>query len=279
MEWNRAKTILIVALFFANIALVALFLNKQAGEEKKLIEEKNFIQEVKAMIENNGIGIETEIPTQTFPIRGVIVQYENYDAEALAKKCFEDYVLRDRGEYIVYESQAQTLSVKKGKEIYYERNGRGQAKKITKEQASERALKFLNQLELSEKDIKLTRYEEQEKGTALYYSKVYDGYLLERCEMYFFIDDEGVKEFRRYWLVPMKDVAGKAKMKTAARALLNLLQNDSLVGQTIVDISPAFYYDPNVLSDAGIENTKKAQAIFSWRIQTKEGNVYFINEY
>jgi len=278
MEWKRAKTIIIFALIITNVVLFSLFIKERKIEKEFIEREISFSNSVKETLKEYGIQVECDIPVDEIPIRVVTVTYESYDGEKIARELFSEYIITKTDNGPIYEQKDAVLSINNNKQIRYERYGFSDKKLENLKDAKKYAEDFIDNLDF-ENDYVLSYVKKENNGFYLSYSKKYNGTLLERCEMNFQIDALGVKNFNRYWLKPTKEVKGTRNIRSASKALLTLLNEEKAIGRKVINIEPAFYFNPNLLSESGVENTERAQAIMSWRIQMDDGKVFFVEEY
>jgi len=279
LEWRRAKTILIIALLLTNCVLIGLFIQQKKNEEAMINRKIEFSNEVKDILMQNDIEVLCEIPINELLMKVVTVTYEGYNGEKIAERIFPEYIVSQTENGPIYEAKDAVLSVSNGKQISYERYGLSDKKLDDLEMAKKYADEFIDKMGLESGDSRLTYHSINNDGIKLIYSKVYKDIVLEKCVMEFEIDNLGVRKFYRYWLMPLGEVEGTRNIRSASKALLNLLGNEDAVGNNVIEIVPAFYFNPNLLSESGVEKTKKAQAILSWRIQLDNGKVFFVEEY
>lgn len=281
VDWSKAKTILIVAFLITNILLAYVLIEDKNIEEPTLKED--FIQDVVKLLEDKNISIEGTIPTDIPYLNTMIVKYEKINLEELNRRflggrgsIFSD----EEGLGEIRYGERNIILINNKLIIYENRAERELYKELNKNDAIGIAEEFMKERQFDTSDMRLTFLKEENGVYYLEYSKVYEGYFVERAFTTFQIDKRGVKRFERLWLKEGELGENEINISTAPKAILGLLDMQEVYGKTITDISLCYYFDPekhSYLEELG--EAKQGKAVPAWRIQFSDGHKVFIDEY
>lgn len=278
MDWSKAKTILIVAFIITNLFILLVLINERPVEEPTITDE--FIGNVVEIINDKGIGIDTEVPKDIPYLNTMIVEFEKIYSEELNKNYFNDNGIIKNGEGLkeILNGNESILIINNRLVIYENTNERVLHKDIDMDKAIEISEEFIRRGKFSTSDMKLTYMEEEDGTFYLEYSKEYGDIFVERTFTNFQIDKRGVKRFERQWLKTKELGETEIYISTAPKSLLTLLGMQEVYGKTITDISLCYYFDPErheYIEEPGA--TKQGKAEPAWRIQFSDGYKVFID--
>ena len=279
MDWSKAKTIIIVAFLITNMLLVYMIVEDNPISDPTL--NKSFINKAEALLEEENIGIKTEIPKKVPKLNTITVNYEDISVDSVNKKFLDNNgsvnVLEDET-ILEYKDEKIVL---KDREIKY--TNMAEEEKLLdldKELALEESRNFLLNKGYSVEDIS-ERYISEEDGIYyLEYSKIHNDVFVEKTYTRFKIDKRGVFEFERLWL-DVKDEGDKEiYIATAPKAVLALLGRSEFKNKNIVDISLCYYFDSRMedFLDDPVDSIE-GRAVPAWRIEFSDGNKFIVDEY
>ncbi len=282
MDWSKAKTILIIAFVITNLLLAYMLFDNNSIAEPTVSDD--FIADVTKLLNTKDIKLNCNIPKDIPSLSTMTVEYEVYDIADINKVFFNGTSLGiNQVEGIVeFKKDKEIVKIIDEKKLDYE-NGNDENKynDLNEEKAIHLAEEFLEYKGFIESDMELT-YKSNYKNTYyLEYTKIYNGIYLENTYTKFVIDKRGVKRFERFWLNPKEVGDNEIYISTAPKAILGLLNMDSVYGKTIDDISLCYYFDPvrhrDVVEDP--KKTREGKAIPAWRIQFNDDSIVFLDEY
>jgi hypothetical protein len=276
LDWEKAKTILLIALIIVNLLIGGIFLIERIEEKSHEFEEAEVINK----LNEKGIVLDVEIPTGNNELNGLVVEYEIYDANDINERFFDgegsiNYISED-----IYEvsHENEVVTVINGKLLIYEGeteenldyeimdlpNSSGRAIQI--------AMEFMKDRGFSTEDMELTFLSLTPEETYLSYSNIFDGNYLETSFTTFEIRDGKVFKMERTWLDVNKIEDIVLKTVPAKKALLELLMREEVYGKTITDISICYYFDPEKQDYfSRYKEIVEGRTIPAWRIQFSDG--------
>lgn len=281
MDWSKAKTILIIAFIITNLLLIKVLIKEKDIEEPTIKEE--FFLEVEKLLLDKNIYLDTEIPKDIPYLNTMVVKYDKVNIKNLNKKFFNSLgvieVIEEDLEKIVHSGESLTVFNKKFL-VYKNENPIEIYSNLTREKAIEIAEDFLQKKGFNTSDMKLSFIKEGKGSFYLEYSKIFNGYFVEKAFTNFQIDSRGVKKFERLWLLSEEVGDTNIYISTAPKALLELLGMDQVYGKTITDISLCYYFDlekHSYLEELG--EARQGKTVPAWRVQFSDGYKVFIDDY
>jgi len=274
MDWSKAKTILIVALLFAN-AILGYFVITDSLESNASGKAAADIQ-VEELLQRRDITLQSEIPVTPESLMSITVEFERNEPYDINSRYFDGKGIRElKGEEIeeIYRGY-ESVTIENGKLLIYENRDRMAVvtKAVELEAAENTAKKFLQERGYSSADMKLT-YHQEEKGVyRLEYSKILENSYVEVGNTSFLIAGDTVKRMERTWLNTVEIQQSDLSLIPAEKAILELLSIEQAHGKTITDISLCYYFDPEKQNNYdGYQQATQGNAVPGWRIQFEDG--------
>lgn len=279
MDWSKAKTILIIALIIVNLIVGSLFLIEKKEERSQEFDES----EVISKLNKKGIELDVDIPTGKNELKGLVVEYELYEADDINERFFGgkgsiNYINEDLFEVT---QQGETVTVINGKLLIYEKEETETEENTYKilidssdplKRANEIAMKFMEERGFFTEDMKLTFLNLTEEGYYLTYSNIYDGNYIESSFTTVEIRNEKVFKMERTWLDVKQSEDVVLKTIPAKKALLELLMKEEVYGKRITDISICYYFDPEKQDYfSKYKEIVEGKTIPAWRVQFSDG--------
>lgn len=274
MDWSKAKTILIVALLFAN-AILGYFvftdsraLNASVGLSANI--------KVEELLLRRGINLESELPKTPENIFSITVEFERNEPYDINSRFFDGKGIREiSGEEIeeIFRG-SESVKIENGKMLIYENSDRviSGSKDVELDTADDTAKKFLHERGYNTEDMKLTYYAEETEGFRLEYSKILDSSFVEVGKTSFWITGNTVKRMERMWLNTLELQQSDLTLVPAEKAILELLSIDQAHGKTVADISFCYYFDPERQNNYdGYQQAAQGNTVPGWRIQFEDG--------
>lgn len=281
MDWSKAKTILLIALVIVNLLLGSIYLLEKKEEKSHEFSEDELINK----LSQKDIKLSVDIPNGENELKGIVVEYEFYDANDINDRFFDEkgsikYINDDLFEV---SRQRETVTVINGKLLIYEEEKAetkpeekvyGAMKGLSNplEKANEIAMQFMKDRGFSTDDMKLTFSNLTEDGYYLAYSNIHDGNYIESSFTTFEIKDDIVFRMERTWL-DIKEIEDVVlKTIPAKKALLELLMKEEVYGKEITDISICYYFDPEKQDYfSKYKEIIEGRTVPAWRIQFSDG--------
>ncbi len=274
MDWSKAKTILIVALLFAN-AILGYFVITDSLESNASGKAAADIQ-VEELLQRRDITLQSEIPVTPESLMSITVEFERNEPYDINSRYFDGKGIRElKGEEIeeVYRGY-ESVTIKNGKLLIYENRDRMAVvtKAVELEAAENTAKEFLQERGYSSADMKLTYHQEEKGGYRLEYSKILENSYVEVGNTSFLIAGDTVKRMERTWLNTVEIQQSDLSLIPAEKAILELLSIEQAHGKTVTDISLCYYFDPEKQNNYdGYQQATQGNAVPGWRIQFEDG--------
>ncbi len=281
MDWSKAKTILIIALLLTNFLLgYVLFFNENQVDATI---KDDFIENTIQLLKGKSIEVNTEIPTITEDLFGLVVEYEIQDPINLNNNFFKGQGnIEVKGEGLQVVSYLdETITILNDKLVIYEANPKEKIYSISsKEEAANIARDFLSDKGISISDMEVSFVKESGDSYRLEFTKVFNDNYIESTFTNILLDDRGVLEMERNWL-NMKEIGTiPIEISSAPKSILALLSMKEVYGKTITDISLCYYFDPKMqIYDINPEEAKQGTTIPAWRVQFEDGYKVIIDNY
>lgn len=274
MDWSKAKTILIVALLFAN-AILGYFVITDSMESNASGKAAADIQ-VEELLQRRDITLQSEIPVTPESLMSITVEFERNEPYDINSRYFDGKGIRElKGEEIeeIYRGY-ESVTIKNGKLLIYENRDRMAVvtKAVELEAAENTAKEFLQERGYSSADMKLTYHQEEKGGYRLEYSKILENSYVEVGNTSFLIAGDTVKRMERTWLNTVEIQQSDLSLIPAEKAILELLSIEQAHGKTVTDISLCYYFDPEKQNNYdGYQQATQGNAVPGWRIQFEDG--------
>lgn len=272
MNWEKAKTVLIVALLITDLFLAGvLYVDRMqvAPDENSAA----FHRETKELLKDAGITLEAEIPKDGSTLPILDVAYETDTAEDLNHRFFhgKGRIVEGDDRRLVLRTARGQLKVLDNRRLIYEADSTSNAF-LNEKDAEKKALDFLEDRGFSTDDIALYYSDVAGNRRKLMFTKTYKNNYVESA--YTEIDLVGDKVVRmdRLWIDVLDETAEREPLPMATQSLLRLLSHGSLKGRTIKKIDPCYYFNPE--EQGTVENLShgtRGYATVAWRMELDGG--------
>ena len=240
MDWSKAKTILIMALLFTNIFLIATY-GFKGNDKNEIADEQTLLQ----VLENHDIYLETEIPRTHEDMPVLSIAYADIDEEAL------DLAI----------SQSKAVSAAKPTDAMYKRE----------------ADRLIERLGLSNDNVVLDGVRIKGRFVTVTYSCEADGVPVDGCYMKCVFKDGEIESFEYSRIKPVSVSKGKQSTISAAVALMkfmNEVETDEKI--YIQDIAMVYWVDEESFE---VQEAVADVAFPFWKISYNDGQVKHIEAY
>ncbi len=272
MNWEKAKTVLIVALFITDLFLAGVL---YADRMRVSPEEDTaaFHRETKERLAEAGINLKAPIPKDGKSLPVLDVAFETDTAENFNRRFFQGRgeVLEDEDASVEIRTSRGTLKVLDDRRLIYEADATSNAA-LEEEEAEKKARAFLKEREFPTEDMKLYYSESRGNRWRLLFTKTYEKNYVESAYTEVDILGDKVVRMERMWIDVIEEVGEREPLPMAAQSLFRLLSHDSLRGRTIEKIDPCYYFNPE--EQGAVENLShgtRGYATVAWRMELDGG--------
>jgi len=240
MDWTKAKTILIVALLFTNLVLIAFYFSQNNNFESDARE----MQEVTVkLLESKNIYLKTDIPDEHPRMPKLTVQFDTMDENLIQEQIDRQKVLSDK-------EQADNDKIK------------------------EITTKFIENCGMMSENVKLGKIERTNSGIKVTYKNYMNGVTIEDSYIIFTIVDGKITDFQRYWLDPLEVSEIKKEVIPAVAALIQFMSDNKAEEKIYVqDISLVYWLDS---SSFDAESPVTDTAFPAWKITYNRGKIQYV---
>ncbi|MDO5725152.1 MAG: two-component system regulatory protein YycI [Tissierellia bacterium] len=276
MDWSKSKNLLLIMLAAVNLMLLGTiyFENKKYEDKTKT---HVFVEKTQSILNNYGIDLSCEIPTDQDGLNVVEVSFESIEPQKLNHDFFDSKAtVVNAGKLITYEYKDETLSVINSKRLLYEKEIE-KTGSLDADEAIKMAEEFFESKNISTDDMSLKVIEINNDETILKYHKLYKGRTVETSYTNVYVTNDGVSRLDRLWVNVLSESATKTYINSASKALLSLIGEENR-GKIITDIELCYYFDPEEQGYVeDITKTLKGRALPAWRIQFSDGEFLIID--
>ncbi|MFZ5968297.1 MAG: two-component system regulatory protein YycI [Bacillota bacterium] len=262
MDWSKAKNILIAAFIITNIFLIV-------NIERELMSANDFgvltqdqVNEILDILEEKNVTVDTSLPPMPMVLSNLDVAYETFDKDDVYRRLSSDGVDDGRWRIYIYENRLICVSSQRKTSLTT----------LDETVAYDKAIEFIESYQWAKKeeiDHWTTFFNGREYEVV--FKQRYKGFFLESSEMRVFVDQEGIKQFERVWLEPIKMKTKKYAVMPAPKAILLGIDRLKEYDEEIIiqDIQLGYWFS--------WDNAKSGTAIPAWRIRIQgvEEPVFF----
>lgn len=271
MNWEKAKTVLIVALLITDVFLAGvLYMDRRRVEPQE--NAAAFHRETKEMLADAGIKVEAEIPKDGDTLPVLDVAFETETPEDLNERFFHGKgEIDDRGddEAVIATARAK-LKVLDNRRFIYEADGTSNAF-LEKDEAEEKALAFLKERGFATDDMHLYYSETAGNRRRLVFTKTYKKTTWSRPTRRSRWSATGWSTWTACgstsWTKPGSGRHCPWRLNPFTASV-----SQSLRGRTIKKIDPCYYFNPK--EQGAVENLShgtRGYATVAWRMELDGG--------
>ncbi|MGO1581297.1 MAG: two-component system regulatory protein YycI [Peptoniphilaceae bacterium] len=274
MDWSKSKVILIIALLITNLVLFSYISIDQYEKEDKS-RSKEFITKTTDLLAEKNINLAIKIPKNKISLPSLKVEFETYPQNELNKRFFDlnGSVESPNNEFTQIKFNTEIISILNTRRLIYENTMEiKEEKDLDFNEVQNIAKIFLLDRGFDVDNMEVTYVKKEGNKYNLSFSKLYDGIIIERSFTNFIIDNGVVTAMDRLWLNVLDKSNNQIELVSAPKALLSLLEDNTLSNKTITNIGECFYFDPEEQGYVeDITKVMEGRAIPAWRIQFDDG--------
>lgn len=277
MDWERTKSVLILAFLSLNIFFASQLWLAPAFLDSKLIISTEQVETKKAELRHNNIEVTAEIPRRIQPQRILTLRNSGLNWGMVARSILGVGMVTDHypsNPHLVayrYRSSKGEVVVDKDKILHYNSGLDAGNGTLTAEEAMAKAEAFLQVTVGKPEDAVIGRALEGEGGTWLVeYCQRWRRRDVETSWIWIHVDAQGILDMEYYWV----DVVGFSGEKIAtipATGALTIIAENLQPGTTIIKLYNSWYSQP--------VSTQQWHSYPVWVVETDNGSKYYINAF
>jgi len=272
MNWNKAKTILIVAFILLNTFL--FYEVREANNESYEGLNDDFINHVEIKLLEKNIHIETEVSKEIYRKPLLEVEYELVTEEDVVKYIGKNYeeVLENT---LFTNEEGSYVRIENNKKLIYNIRDVNENFQITKEKAGKLVDSYVENQEINLEEYQLDLIIKKGGIYEVVYKRNYEGSKLENDYYIFVVDNLGVAGFETQKINKIEAKEGLIRVTSAYESLLRLKNENPEEKFIIKRIELSYYTDENIEE---WENIVRANMDPTWKIISESGNVKYLIE-
>jgi len=272
MNWNKAKTILIVAFILLNTFL--FYEVREANNESYEGLNDDFINHVEIKLLEKNIHIETEVSKEIYRKPLLEVEYELVTEEDVVKYIGKNYeeVLENT---LFTNEEGSYVRIENNKKLIYNIRDVNENFQITKEKAGKLVDSYVENQEINLEEYQLDLIIKKGGIYEVVYKRNYEGSKLENDYYIFVVDNLGVAGFETQRINKIEAKEGLITVTSAYESLLRLKNENPEEKFVIKRIELSYYTDENIEE---WENIVRANMDPTWKIISESGNVKYLIE-
>ncbi|KAB3532178.1 two-component system regulatory protein YycI [Alkaliphilus serpentinus] len=285
MDWSKAKNIIIAAFVITNLFLIFFISRGMLTKGDLQLITPEYITYVANYLNENGITVKTEVPTEILSLPVIEVKYESFDPDEMAASLLgvpNSLVGTDH-----YKSGDKELIIEDGKRLKFnDYSDRKEIYSFDESNIEEYVTNFLTEHELIRDNLQLSQihlendYSKDSIPTyKLVYNQTYKGRFLGESYIYVYVNNKGVVALEAMLLNYQRTYSHKKLTITATDALLRKMsdisrENSSRVA--IINIELGYYFDPYDVQETDLKSIEFADAFPAWKITLDNGKEYYV---
>lgn len=276
MNWNKTKTILIIALLITNVIMLGYLYSQHRLQNNPAFSDRMVYQDILAVLRERNIHVAFQEVPKTEGIQAVEAAYQTYDLPALAPRFLKGKFQLNPEETEARSGQ-ESLRVSGDIRLIYENEGIPESAGIpAEEEALDMARKFLSAHGYGvDEDTILNGVRIREDGLEVVFGQQASHRQIENGVMRLIVSDQGVRSFERTWLKILKIREMTYDIIPPGRALLKLseqIANEQVAGQPTVITAMTLGYKLD--TDALNADILSGDLSPYWRFTTRSGITY-----
>lgn len=269
MDWNKAKTILIIGFI-----IIDAFLFTQVYDIGPDL--GNDASPVIQVLNDHGIEIEADIPYEQLALPLLEVEYEIYDGESLElAKFLGDNFNEIKPDEHYMNDDSGNIQIKDGKKLIYQQRKTEPDYNLDRETALGYVERFIADYSMDMENYGETTSVKKNGVYSITYHEMYGEYSLENSYVTFIVDGNGVAGFEEQKINSVRESQGTLRMTKGDEALLRLLRHEDVSGHILKEVIICYYDDE---SGEDWKNIVKDTVDPTWKAVFDDGIVKYLIE-
>lgn len=270
MNWNKAKSILLICFMLIDLVLLTMYVKKTKEGAKDLSMSKADVVEI---LEGQGIKVDEKELKEGGEYKGYILKYYDFDLDKINTNFFNgEAELDDRYDLKLLTKDEKSVSLSQGTLFSYM-----DASEIEKypdmnlEKAVELANDFMKEKELLVRGTTFDGAYKDEDSYQVHFAIKYEGKYLENSFINFTIDKRGVRRVDAMCLEYINTEDEDFTLDAVKDKILSIIDKPEVKGKSIDRVDMCYYIDQVTLDQASELKITRLRAVPHWRITFKDG--------
>lgn len=281
MNWQRAKSQLIIILIILNLILLGFWAYDYISEVPYRVSDET-LEEFEELLLKNNIKLDASIPDEDKPLGTLIVKYQESSGKDISRRFFGGKgIIEDEEGYQKILNDDKEITIINNRRLIYENLDQDLYKNGSPGSDNDKLCEeFLKEMGFETDDMVLSSRIVEDDKEILEYTKVYGDMLIETSYTRLMVKNEEIRSMDRLWIDVLEESDRKVKLDPSYKALLSFVGRTDLEEKTITDINQCYYFDPEaqgILED----NTRaeRGRAVPAWRVEFSDGTVEVVDNF
>jgi regulatory protein YycI of two-component signal transduction system YycFG len=272
MDWNKAKTILIIAFVILDVFLVSQVMSIR-NESKPAVS----LDIIKENLSEHDIEIAIDVTGEELILPLLEVEYMIFNSESneIRKFLGDEYNEIIENEYYI-NSGGQSVQINKGKKFLFMTREVESGIRPNMTDAADQVDSFARQYQIELGGFDQTGIFATDYTSHIVYSENYQGYSLENSYYKFILDGSGVVGFEMQHVINLRETQANIVLSRPQEALLRLLKYNDIRGETVIGMDICYYRDEALINwdDIVVDNLEP-----TWKVVFESGIIKYLLEF
>ena len=269
MNWNKAKSILLVCFFIIFAVLLTMYMKKNKDGGSLSISKDDAIEILKAQ----EININEKELKKGGEYKGYILKYYDFDLDKINKNFFNgEAELDDRYDLKLLTMGDKSVSLSQGTLFsYMDASDEEKYPDMSMDKAIELANDFMRDKELMIRGMVFDGAYLDEDSYQVHFAVKHDDIYLENSFINFTIDKRGVRRVDAMCLEYINTEDELFTLADVKDKILSIIDKPEVKGKTIDKVDMCYYLDQVTLDQASELKITRLRAVPHWRITFSDG--------
>lgn len=270
MNWNKAKSILLICFLIIDAVLLSMYLKRLGEGEKDLsISKADAIE----LLNKQGIAVNEAELKDGGGYKGLIVRYHDFDIDRANQIFFDGKAeLDDRYELKILAMDDRSVSISQGNLFsYMDASEETRYPNLDEKEAKSIAEKFIEENSLNIRDLVFDGAYKDENAYQVHYAIKHDESYLENSFVNFTIDKRGIRRLDMMYLEYINTEDEEIKLGDVKDKILSIIDKPEVQDKSIASIDMCYYLDEVTLDQSYELKITRLRAKPHWRITFTDG--------
>lgn len=269
MNWNKAKSILLVCFLIIDVVLLTMYMKKTKDDGSLSISKNDAIEILKAQ----DIDIDEKELKKGGEYKGYILKYYDFDLDKINKNFFNgEAELDDRYDLKLLTMGDKSVSLSQGTLFsYMDASEEEKYPQMSMDKAIELANDFMRDKELMIRGMVFDGAYLDEDSYQVHFAVKHDDIYLENSFINFTIDKRGVRRVDAMCLEYINTEDELFTLADVKDKILSIIDKPEVKGKTIDKVDMCYYLDQVTLDQASELKITRLRAVPHWRITFSDG--------
>lgn len=269
MNWNKAKSILLVCFLIIDAVLLTMYMKKNKDGGSLFISKDDAIEILKAQ----EININEKELKKGGEYKGYILKYYDFDLDKINKNFFNgEAELDDRYDLKLLTKEEKSVSLSQGTLFsYMDASEEEKYPDMSMDKAIKLANDFMRDKELMIRGMVFDGAYLDEDSYQVHFAVKHDDIYLENSFINFTIDKRGVRRVDAMCLEYINTEDELFTLADVKDKILSIIDKPEVKGKTIDKVDMCYYLDQVTLDQASELKITRLRAVPHWRITFSDG--------